>query len=141
MWYNILLVDKSARPDEPNWWVRYNMCQNENLELIAKFYSQLYDRFKTYLSETDNYEMYDLILTEDPNHDPDCGAFKFERLNLFPDLINKEFDFLLSKFDEYTKPGRNKKLFFRVYKRKNFYYIYLCKNKKHKKLFIYNIKD
>lgn len=103
MWYNILLVDKSAHPDEPNWWTRYDMCQNENLELIAKFYSHLYDRFKTCIAETDNYEMYDLILAEDMNHDPDCGAFKFERLNLFPDLINKELDFLLSKFDEYTK--------------------------------------
>ena len=27
-----------------------------------------------------------------------------------------------------------------VYKEKNIYYIYVCKNEKHKKVFIYNIK-
>lgn len=103
MWYNILLVDKSAHPNEPNWWTRYNVCQKENLEQIAKFYSHFYKRFKTYISELDGHKMYDLILEEDPNHDPDCGAFKFENLNLFPDLYNKEFDYLIEHFDDYIK--------------------------------------
>ena len=34
----------------------------------------------------------------------------------------------------------NKKFILGVYKEKNIYYIYICKNEKHKKVFIYNIK-
>lgn len=103
MWYNILLVDKRAHKDEPNWWARFNVCEKDNLEQIAKFYSHLYQRFRNYIVDQDNYTMFDLILVENPNHDPDCGTFTFSKINILPKFINKEMDYLLEHYNEFSK--------------------------------------
>lgn len=103
MHYNILLVDKRKHPNESQWWTRYNMFTDENLEKITKFYAHLYNRFRNYVVDRDDYLMFDLILAEDPNYDPDCGSFTFTDIKVFHPLINKELDFLIEHYDEFCK--------------------------------------
>ena len=103
MWYNILFIDKRKHTKSPRWWARYCVCKKKNLEEISKFYSHLFMRFRNYIVDRDDYKMFDLILEEDPNYDPDCGSFTFTQLNILPEFTNKELDFLLDHYKEFSK--------------------------------------
>lgn len=103
MHYNILFVDKRQHPIEPQWWTRYGMYVSEDLIAAAKLYAHLHEQFCRSIVTVDDYNMFDLILEEDPNFDGDCSTFKFKNLKVLPDIVNQELDYILEHPEAYEK--------------------------------------
>ena len=103
MHYNILFVDKRQHPIEPRWWSRYGMYVNDDLIAAAKLYAHLHEQFRKSIVTVDDYNMFDLILEEDPNFDGDCSTYKFKNLKVLPDIVNQDLDFILEHPETYEK--------------------------------------